>query len=83
MESNNKKEIYVNIILKDGSMLHKAILFKNKQLKRGELLISYDTKEEVEQVLNNNKERNIVFSTNHVQGMISGSCVIESYSIVD
>lgn len=82
MKENNN-QLYVNIILKDGSVLHKARLFKNKQLKQGDILVSYETKEEIEEALNNKTNRMIGFSTAYVQGKISVATEIESYSIVE
>ena len=79
----NDNRLYVNIILKDGSTLHKAVLFKNKHPKYGEQLISYETKEEIEEVLDNKENRMIGFSTAYIQGYISTTNEIESYSVIE
>lgn len=76
-------QLYISIILKDGSVLHKAKLFKNKNPKHGELLLSCKTKEEIEEILNNKKNKMIGFSTANIQGYISTATEIESYAIIN
>lgn len=79
----NDNQLYVNIILKDGSTLHKAVLCKNKNPQSGDLVFLYETRKEIEEVLNDKKNNNICFSTGNVQGHISASTEIESYSIIE
>lgn len=80
---NNKKGLYVNILLKDGSMLHEAKLAKNNNPQQGELIISYEDKKEIDELLNNVDNKMIFFTTKYLQGKISTSKMIESYSIIE
>ncbi|AAK79149.1 hypothetical protein BJV85_002820 [Clostridium acetobutylicum] len=76
------KEIYVNILLRDGTLIHKARIAKNKVCNKGDIAFFCSTKEEIKGILESNNHL-IWICTKYFQGNISCTSMIESYSILE